>query len=63
MEIVRSDSCPRLKIPKCDPRAPYRSIDGLCNNLQNPLWGAFLHAYQRFLKPEYSDGKFLILVS
>lgn len=56
---VRSDSCPRLKIPKCDPRAPYRSIDGLCNNLQNPLWGSFLHAYQRFLKPEYSDGKIL----
>eukprot|EP00094_Tigriopus_californicus_P005399 TCALIF_05205-PA protein Name:"Similar to Pxt Chorion peroxidase (Drosophila melanogaster)" AED:0.03 eAED:0.03 QI:113/0.9/0.90/1/1/1/11/71/1447 len=54
---VPEGSCPRLTKPKCDPLAPYRSVDGVCNNLQNPFWGSFLHSYERFLKPEYSDGK------
>ena len=26
--------------PDCDPTQPYRRIDGQCNNLNNPSWGA-----------------------
>ncbi|XP_060535889.1 peroxidasin isoform X2 [Cylas formicarius] len=34
----------------------YRSIDGTCNNLQHPTWGASLTGFRRVLKPVYEDG-------
>lgn len=34
----------------------YRSIDGTCNNLKNPLNGAALTPFRRLLKPIYEDG-------
>ncbi|CAL4183014.1 unnamed protein product, partial [Meganyctiphanes norvegica] len=34
----------------------YRSVDGSCNNLQNPLWGASLTGFRRILQPEYENG-------
>ena len=34
----------------------YRSIDGTCNNLGNPMWGASLTAFRRLLKPVYENG-------
>lgn len=34
----------------------YRTIDGMCNNLQNPSWGASLTAFRRVLKPIYENG-------
>ncbi|XP_044231397.1 thyroid peroxidase [Thunnus albacares] len=35
----------------------YRSISGLCNNRQNPLWGAANTALVRWLPAEYEDGE------
>ncbi|XP_072426609.1 peroxidasin homolog isoform X2 [Chiloscyllium punctatum] len=34
----------------------YRSHDGTCNNLQHPMWGASLTAFERILKPVYENG-------
>ncbi|KAK7077517.1 hypothetical protein SK128_025715 [Halocaridina rubra] len=34
----------------------YRSIDGTCNNLRNPLWGASLTGFRRLLSPIYENG-------
>ncbi|KAK7084498.1 hypothetical protein SK128_008779, partial [Halocaridina rubra] len=34
----------------------YRRIDGTCNNLQNPLWGASFIPFRRAILPEYGDG-------
>lgn len=34
----------------------YRSIDGTCNNLQNPSWGASLTGFRRIAKPIYENG-------
>lgn len=34
----------------------YRSIDGGCNNLENPTWGSSLTPFRRILQPIYEDG-------
>ncbi|KAH8316805.1 hypothetical protein KR074_009084 [Drosophila pseudoananassae] len=34
----------------------YRSIDGTCNNLRNPTWGASLTAFRRLAPPIYENG-------
>uniref|UniRef100_A0A9J8DFM0 Peroxidasin n=1 Tax=Cyprinus carpio carpio TaxID=630221 RepID=A0A9J8DFM0_CYPCA len=34
----------------------YRTHDGTCNNLQHPMWGASLTAFERLLKPVYDNG-------
>ncbi|KAL1453749.1 hypothetical protein WDU94_010063 [Cyamophila willieti] len=40
----------------CDPNAKYRSMDGSCNNLQKPWWGATDTPYARLMKPAYNDS-------
>ncbi|XP_062326259.1 thyroid peroxidase [Osmerus eperlanus] len=35
----------------------YRTISGVCNNKQNPLWGAANTALARWLPAEYEDGE------
>uniref|UniRef100_A0A183C1I3 SCP domain-containing protein n=1 Tax=Globodera pallida TaxID=36090 RepID=A0A183C1I3_GLOPA len=34
----------------------YRSIDGVCNNLERPVLGAAFRPHMRHLPPEYADG-------
>ncbi len=34
----------------------YRSLDGICNNVEEPWWGASWHPLRRLLPAEYSDG-------
>ncbi|XP_043926194.1 peroxidasin homolog isoform X2 [Protopterus annectens] len=34
----------------------YRTFDGTCNNLQHPMWGASLTAFERLLKSVYENG-------
>ncbi|XP_033874603.3 peroxidasin-like isoform X1 [Acipenser ruthenus] len=34
----------------------FRSHDGTCNNLQHPMWGASLTAFERLLKSVYDNG-------
>ncbi|CAL4065298.1 unnamed protein product, partial [Meganyctiphanes norvegica] len=34
----------------------YRTLDGTCNNLDKPAWGAAYRPFARFLPPDYSDG-------
>lgn len=47
---------------KCDPYAKYRSINGSCNNLKIPTWGASNTSFLRMLNANYSDGKIIILL-
>lgn len=35
----------------------YRTIDGTCNNLKYPTWGAANTKYGRLVRPKYADGK------
>lgn len=39
------------------PNTRYRSYDGSCNNLRNPIWGTPQTPYTRLLPPIYGDGK------
>lgn len=49
--------CPTfLKPVKCE-MSKYRTLSGMCNNLDYPSWGSSRSAMLRFLPPDYSDGK------
>lgn len=60
--------CDLKSTPHCDPAmlrptpapclkaAKYRSIDGSCNNLNRPTWGASLTPFRRMMPPAYADG-------
>lgn len=37
-------------------KSPYRTLDGTCNNLQNPGWGSAMNRYNRLLSAKYGDG-------
>ncbi|XP_055378911.1 peroxidase-like [Condylostylus longicornis] len=39
------------------PKSPYRTFDGSCNNLQNPVLGAAMTRYSRLLSAKYGDGQ------
>uniref|UniRef100_A0A183BPF2 Chorion peroxidase n=1 Tax=Globodera pallida TaxID=36090 RepID=A0A183BPF2_GLOPA len=39
----------------CDAVA-YRRVDGRCNNVREPQWGAQFSPFGRFLPPDYGDG-------
>ncbi|CAH0394955.1 unnamed protein product [Bemisia tabaci] len=42
-------------VPHCVD-SKYRTIDGSCNNLKNPLWGTPNTQYARLLPSKYADG-------
>ena len=53
--IIR-DYCPPYLMPRhCEPHR-YRDIEGICNNLANPHWGAAQMAHHRFLAYDFADG-------
>ncbi len=61
-EMPSVDECP-FPVPDpaaCDPNAKYRTIDGTCNNLENPNWGSAFTPLVRFMAPDYEDGKWMV---
>ncbi|XP_068574237.1 thyroid peroxidase-like [Cebidichthys violaceus] len=58
--IAELSKCPPVTHPAICLQSPlnkYRSISGLCNNRQNPLWGAANTPLVRWLPAEYEDGE------
>lgn len=53
---VRSHFCPTDTDCSSARNSPYRSIDGRCNNLIHPSWGAAITPQPRYLPAEYDDG-------
>ncbi|XP_053639505.1 salivary peroxidase/catechol oxidase-like isoform X3 [Cherax quadricarinatus] len=51
---VKTDQLTELDCPAYS--AMFRTLDGTCNNLENPGWGAAFRPFARFLPPDYSDG-------
>nr|XP_045607168.1 chorion peroxidase-like [Procambarus clarkii] len=63
--LIEPEECRRLRPrgceaalgpPRCSPLYPYRFVDGSCNNLRNPKWGAAMTPFVRYLVPAYEDG-------
>ncbi|TGZ52073.1 Peroxidase [Temnothorax longispinosus] len=50
------ESCAAVHSVECDETSKYRSIDGTCNNIDNPSWGSAMTAYTRVLFSQYFDG-------
>ncbi len=42
---------------RCQAGSRFRTISGMCNNLEHPLWGSASSKQARFLPPSYADGK------
>jgi peroxidase len=60
-EINFANNCVRAqKAPNCEDNAcyhlKYRTMDGTCNNMAHPLWGAAYSEVYRYVKPRYDDG-------
>jgi len=41
--------------PSCNRNDKFRTVDGSCNNLDNPLWGMSMTPMQRIAKAEYAE--------
>lgn len=53
-----NEHCPAyLKKPRCSVKR-FREYNGMCNNLDNPHWGATLAPFRRLIPAAYGDGKF-----
>ena len=52
---ILGEKCPRGG--PCNPAHRFRSYDGSCNNLQQPLWGTARTPFQRSLLPGEPDQK------
>lgn len=53
--ITLEPQCEDLTAP-CDPKSPYRTFTGYCNNLRNPTLGQSLTIFARLLPSAYEDG-------
>ncbi|KAH8030875.1 hypothetical protein HPB51_012215 [Rhipicephalus microplus] len=54
LQLVR-ERCQQLSNHVCRP-GPFRELDGSCNNLEHPDWGAAFSCMRRLLPPRYADG-------
>lgn len=51
------DICPTFLKPVNCELSKYRTLSGMCNNLDYPSWGSSRSAMLRFLPPDYADGE------
>ena len=54
-DTMLSEICPDVEAAFCFPQK-YRTPNGECNNVKQPMWGVTGAAYLRFLPPQYEDG-------
>ena len=48
--------CPYSKNIACPSDTSYRTFDGTCNNLKNPLIGRAMTPFRRLMPAKYADG-------
>lgn len=57
--VITETANPYAKTFICNPKAKFRSITGICNNLKNPFQGASKIPLQRIARDRYEDGKYI----
>nr|XP_018909743.1 PREDICTED: peroxidase-like [Bemisia tabaci] len=53
--LIQEICPPIFSTVECRP-GKYRRLDGLCNNVNNPTWGATNAPYTRLIYPAFADG-------
>ena len=53
--LAKECGCGRQKVVNCEKHARYRTIDGTCNNIHNPLLGSAPTVLNRLLPAKYYD--------
>lgn len=62
IHINPKDCAAKKRNIQCDRTSLYRTIDGSCNNLQNPEWGQANSQQRRYLKYNaYDDGNYIFM--
>jgi hypothetical protein len=55
-KTVIKENCPSFIVtPECNVER-YRTVGGVCNNLDHPHWGAARRSHHRFLTPDFADS-------
>lgn len=54
-KLAKKCMCEPRKEPKCVSEAAYRTIDGTCNNVINPLFGSAPRVLNRLVPAKYFD--------
>ncbi|KAL3221099.1 hypothetical protein MRX96_029656 [Rhipicephalus microplus] len=55
-EFEEPAACEEETLGPCDPRTPFRTLSGRCNNLRRPNLGKVGHSFRRVLPGLYEDG-------
>ncbi len=55
--IMHDVGCEGALPIRCSAAARFRTISGICNNLDHPLWGSASSRLARFVPPAYGDGR------
>ena len=50
------DFCPYPTTVECPSDSSFRTFDGTCNNLRNPLIGRAMTPFRRLMPAKYADG-------
>lgn len=53
---IPNQFCSYLDKPSCDSKSLYRTITGVCNNLEHPYYGSSQTAFSRLLPAAYEDS-------
>ncbi|XP_037796086.1 peroxidase-like [Penaeus monodon] len=56
-QLAQDEFCDQdLVSSSCEAFRHYRSSNGTCNNLDNPLWGSTFRPFRRVAPPDYGNG-------
>ncbi|OQR68018.1 hypothetical protein BIW11_13171, partial [Tropilaelaps mercedesae] len=55
-EFEEPAACEPTRLQPCNPRTPFRTMSGRCNNLRSPNFGKVSHSFRRILPSRYDDN-------
>ena len=55
--LANDAMCPILEVIKCPKNAKFRTINGTCNNIENPLFGSAPNTFNRLVPARYFDAE------